>query len=425
MTVAVDFGVLPPEVNSGLMYAGAGSGPLVAAASAWTGLASELGSAANACVAVLSELTSGAWQGPSAASMAAAAAPYAGWMQATAGHAARAAGAAAAAVGAYETAFAATVPPAMVAANRVQLASLVSTNVFGQNTAAIAATEAVYTEMWAQDAAAMYSYAGDSAAAVTLDSLHAPPVTTTAAGSANQTAAAAQATSSAATNTQTSLSQLLSTLQTSLQGLTAPGTDGLNIFSSANASSTTGLSGLLNLLDGQTNSSLGDLLNAYFGNSIFSSGVTNPTGVFNVFNAFDYLLIYAAQDSVASHAFGGNGLGALGPMISQISNVAPASAGLAGFGAPAGIPVGAAAGIGKAGLVGALSVPHSWPASTPAGAIGPVGTAASPSAVPLGLGAGSTALPGTPMPGTVRGKGRYARRYGFRPAVITRTPAGG
>ena len=32
------------------------------------------------------------------------------------------------------------------------------------NTAAIAATEALYAEMWAQDAAAMYGYAGSSAA---------------------------------------------------------------------------------------------------------------------------------------------------------------------------------------------------------------------------------------------------------------------
>ena len=82
--------------------------------------------------------------------MAAAAAPYAGWMQATAGHAAQAAAAAAAAVGAYETAFAATVPPAVVTANRGQLASLVSTNVFGQNTAAIAATLAACVALMAE-----------------------------------------------------------------------------------------------------------------------------------------------------------------------------------------------------------------------------------------------------------------------------------
>ena len=41
----MDFAVLPPEVNSGRMYAGAGSGPLMAAAAAWDGLAAELSSA--------------------------------------------------------------------------------------------------------------------------------------------------------------------------------------------------------------------------------------------------------------------------------------------------------------------------------------------------------------------------------------------
>ena len=38
----MDFGALPPEINSGLMYAGAGSGSLVAAGAAWEGLASQL-----------------------------------------------------------------------------------------------------------------------------------------------------------------------------------------------------------------------------------------------------------------------------------------------------------------------------------------------------------------------------------------------
>jgi len=35
----------------------------------------------------------------------------------------------------------------------------IATNILGQNTPAIAATEAQYMEMWAQDAAAMYGYA--------------------------------------------------------------------------------------------------------------------------------------------------------------------------------------------------------------------------------------------------------------------------
>ena len=52
-----------------------------------------------------------------------------------------------------------TVPPPVIAANRAQLMALIATNFFGQNTPAIAATEAHYSEMWVQDATAMYGYA--------------------------------------------------------------------------------------------------------------------------------------------------------------------------------------------------------------------------------------------------------------------------
>jgi hypothetical protein len=87
-----------------------------------------------------------------------AAAPYAGWLSTTAAPADRAAQPARAAAAAFETASAATVPPPLVAANRAQLQALVATNIFGQNTPAIAASEAQYEEMWAQDVAAMAGY---------------------------------------------------------------------------------------------------------------------------------------------------------------------------------------------------------------------------------------------------------------------------
>jgi PPE-repeat protein len=94
------------------------------------------------------------------------AAPYVGWLsEATAAQAQVAAAQAGAAAGAYEAALAATVPPPLVAANRAQLASLVATNLLGQNAPAIAATEAQYAEMWAQDAAALYGYAAGSSTA--------------------------------------------------------------------------------------------------------------------------------------------------------------------------------------------------------------------------------------------------------------------
>ncbi|WP_264992626.1 PPE domain-containing protein, partial [Mycobacterium montefiorense] len=49
----MDYAALPPEFNSGRMYAGAGVGPLVAAEAAWDALAAELSSAAASYRAVM------------------------------------------------------------------------------------------------------------------------------------------------------------------------------------------------------------------------------------------------------------------------------------------------------------------------------------------------------------------------------------
>jgi PPE-repeat protein len=164
----MDFGALPPEINSGRMYAGPGAGPMMAAATAWNTLAAELGSAAAGYESLITELTCEQWLGSASASMAAAVQPYVAWMNVTAAHAQHAASQATASAAAFEAAFAATVPPPVVAANRAALAALVATNFLGINTPAIMATETQYAEMWAQDAAAMYGYAASSASAGTL-----------------------------------------------------------------------------------------------------------------------------------------------------------------------------------------------------------------------------------------------------------------
>src|ERR1700736_4973263 len=164
----MDFGIYPPEITSGRMYTGPGSGPMMAAAQAWGALADELYTAATAYQSVVSELTSGVWSGPSSMAMTASAATYVEWLSSTAAQAEQTSAQAAAAASAYEAAFASTVPPAVIAANRSLLMTLLATNFFGQNTPAIAATEAQYAEMWAQDAVAMYGYAGSSAIATEL-----------------------------------------------------------------------------------------------------------------------------------------------------------------------------------------------------------------------------------------------------------------
>ncbi|REN99481.1 PPE domain-containing protein, partial [Mycobacterium tuberculosis] len=65
----VDFGALPPEINSARMYAGPGSASLVAAAQMWDSVASDLFSAASAFQSVVWGLTVGSWIGSSAGLM--------------------------------------------------------------------------------------------------------------------------------------------------------------------------------------------------------------------------------------------------------------------------------------------------------------------------------------------------------------------
>src|ERR1700761_1319267 len=190
----MDFGALPPEINSARMYSGPGSAPMLAAAAAWDGLAMELGRAASSYQSVITGLVSEGWLGPSSTLMAAAGSPYTTWMSLTGAKAEQAATQAAAAALAYEAAFASTVPPGEVTANRTQLATLIATNFLGINTPAIAANEAHYSEMWAQDAAAMYGYAGSSAAASRMASFSQPPETTKENGQTDQAAKVAQVT---------------------------------------------------------------------------------------------------------------------------------------------------------------------------------------------------------------------------------------
>jgi PPE-repeat protein len=116
------------------------------------------------------------------------------------------------------------VPPALVTANRIQLATLVATNFFSQNIPAIVATEAAYAEMWAQDATAMYGYAASSSAAATLTPFSEPPQTTNAAAQSGQAAAVAQAAGNLTTgHVQGTLLGLMSTLPQQLQILSTAG----------------------------------------------------------------------------------------------------------------------------------------------------------------------------------------------------------
>ncbi|OBI83292.1 PPE family protein [Mycobacterium sp. 1245805.9] len=206
----MDFGALPPEVNSGRMYLGPGPGTLLAASAGWESLAAELADAAIGYQWVITGLTDESWLGPASTSMVVALAPYLAWMTATAAQCATAAAQATAAAVAFDAALAMTVPPPLIAANRAQLIGLIATNIFGQSTPAIMATEAEYTEMWAQDAAAMYRYAANSAAASAFSLFTSPPRTTNSAGLAGS-------------NAPTETARLISSVPRALEGLATPG----------------------------------------------------------------------------------------------------------------------------------------------------------------------------------------------------------
>ena len=404
----MDFATLPPEVNSGLMYAGPGSGPMIAAAASWDSLATEVSSAAGDYGSVISGLTGGPWRGPASASMAAAAAPYVSWMNATATQAEQAAAQAKAAASAYETAFTATVPPPVIVANRTLLASLVSTNILGQNTPAIAATEAHYAEMWAQDAAAMYGYAGSSAAASTLTPFAAPPATTTTTGAVG-------------TGTQTAASQLVTSVPAALQGLASPAT-----------STSTGLgSGPNNILSFLTGNGSGSELSTMFNELFSSSGLGLNNNLWNtIFSSGFYMpgnWLGTMTDLVGLQGMGADAAkaadGALGAAAADGLGGALASpaAGVGELGG--GLGGGVSAALGRGSAIGALAVPPSWNAIAPVTSPLPAALGSVPLAPPPAVAAGMPGMPFANAAGNhVNG---CAPRYGFRPMVVAHPPAAG
>jgi PPE-repeat protein len=97
----LDFGALPPEVNSSRMYTGPGSGPMMAAASAWQAVAAQLDAVARGYAAVISGLQGETWSGSASTAMADAAQPYIEWIATEAVNAEETAGQARAAAAAY------------------------------------------------------------------------------------------------------------------------------------------------------------------------------------------------------------------------------------------------------------------------------------------------------------------------------------
>jgi PPE-repeat protein len=414
----VDFGALPPEVNSALMYMGPGSSSFQVAASAWNGLSAELQSAAQGYETTITQLASDGWNGPASAAMTSAAQPYITWLQETSAQAEQAAAQAQAAVAAYEQAFTATVAPPLVAANRAESAAAVQANVFGQYTPLIAQLEAQYGQMWAQDAAAMYGYAGQSASAAQVTPFATPTTTTNPGGTATQAAAVSQATgTSAASSSQSLLQQLTSSMPNSLQSLASPAA------TTAATTTTTPFQSLFALL---------------FGTTVLPTNLSALVGDYSPYASLFYNTEGLPYFSVGMGNFGvqiAKSAGMLGGAAPAAA--APALHGLSGLGAGLGSGAAGAAGgaahsvsaiSGGAGSVGKLAVPASWIGGAPQAAPQGVQLVSSVSAAPesaAGAGNGNL-LGGMPLAGAGRGFGNgLGPRYGFKPTVMPRPPSAG
>jgi PPE-repeat protein len=389
----MDYAFFPPEFNSARMYSGPGSGSLLAAAGSWDSLSAELGTTAESYESVVSGLTTLHWRGPASESMTAAATPYVQWLTATAQQTKQTAMQARAAAAAFDQAFAMTVPPPVIAANRAQLLALIATNFFGQNTAAIAAAEAQYAEMWAQDATAMNGYAATSAAASRLTSFASPQQNTNPDGVSAQSAAANQAASDP-------LSQLYQTLY-QLSTQLSEGLDSLLKLSPIPI--TPGSWSPISVLD-----SIQLVSTAIQGTGTISGIPAALSG--NTANLF------GIQANMAYLA----GLGGPGPALGPIG----LGGGTPGSGL-GGLTNAVTASMTRANTIGPMSVPAGWsaPSASRVAALEPAGLTTIPGTDEL-AGSGYPGVPGMPA-GTLARASGVLPRYGTRLTVMTRPPAGG
>lgn len=409
--MAIDFGALPPEINSARLYAGVGSTPLVTAASAWNSLAAELNAAALGYENVMTQLAGEEWLGPASASAAAALQPYIDWVSTTAAQAEEAASQASAAAAAYESAIASIVPPPLIAANRAELAQAVATNVLGQNTGIIAQLEAQYADFWAQDAATMYSYAGNSASASTVTPFTAAPQVANPAASTTQAAAVTSAAGTSVGSIQQQINSTISQITAQLQSLAAPFYSPLQQEWNYLASSSGPLSWLWQIMFGSPTFPGSSL-------SAFMSAWSPYAGVLYNTEGLPYFSIGMANSMTQTAKTVGALGGAVPAAAAAVPKGLPGLGGLLGGGAP---PV--AAHLGSATSLGKLSVPASWS--------GPVATPGHASAIPVSnvreapeVGAGNL-LGGMPLAGAGTGPAGSGPRYGFKPTIMARPPAAG
>jgi PPE-repeat protein len=262
---------------------------------------------------------------------------------------------------------------------------LIATNFFGQNTSAIAAVEAQYAEMWAQDASAMSGYTANSAAAATLTTFTQPQQTTNPAA------------------------QAAGTVQNTLQGFTTGSIP-------------------------QWLQNLWEDIQALWGafgtqNTLYDEWGPNA----NIWNTLAGTGLFLLPTSIDASAFLGAGVAEAGQAETGAAGAAGAAAAAGEAGAATSViggalaaPFNASAVFTGAGSIGPMSVPASWsaPSTSLVSALEPAGLTTLPGTDVLEPNAGAPGVPGMPMGAMQRASG-VLPRYGTRLTVMTRPLAGG
>jgi PPE-repeat protein len=377
----------------------------MAAAAAWNAVAAEMSSGAMGLNQLITQLSGEEWLGPASAAMAGAAQPYAEWMATTAAQAEEAAAQAQSAAAAYENVLARITPPPYIALNRAELTQATATNVLGQNNNVIAQLETQYQEFWANNTAALFNYANQSASATKLTSFgNAPAVANPAAAASTQTAANS---GTAASSIQQTLQKYLTEIQTALGQLSTPA----------------GTSKLVSQV-GAENPLLTQVWFLLTGSSVLPSNLGALVNGYSPYASFFYNTEGLPYFSVGMGNFGVQISKTLGWIGGAPAAAAAVPKGLPGLG---GLLGGGAAHLGSATSIGKLSVPATWAGNVQAAA--PHATAipvSSVSAAPEAAGGPGNLLGGMPLAGVGSGAGSGAGpRYGFRPTVMARPPLGG
>jgi PPE-repeat protein len=412
----MSFSLIPPEINSALMYSGAGSGPLLEAATAWDELAADLEATATQYQTAITNLTTGPWLGPSSTKMATAAEPYIAWLQSTSAEAAQTGAQAKAAAAAYTTAYSSMVPPPVISANRAELTTLVANNFLGQNTGAIAQNEAEYLDMWIQDALGMDTYnQASTGASAALPAQSAAPMVTSGVDPSAVAAAALPA------DTSDSLAVGIINAIADLFGFVPSTTAGGTVALDSLANLGSWLPGAATAIAANPSAALLPIQATYYMGMLgstparmFMSGGGSGGGA----GGLSSDALTGMKDSL---------LGNVGKLIDDKAStvMSGVSGQLSKWGA--GIQSGIQAQMANAMHAGGLSVPHGWHTGAPgagmerAAPLMPTNSVAAPSM--------STGLPTSPfsqgLMGALAGRGMSAMGSRVAAKVMPRSPAGG